>query len=37
MKRKLNKWRYSKCKMIEILDNSIYKLKKIRFNYIIKK
>jgi hypothetical protein len=37
MKRKLNKWRYSKFKMIEILDNSIYKLKKIRLNHIIKK
>lgn len=37
MKRKLNKWRYSKFKMIEILDNSIYKLKKIRLNYFIKK
>jgi len=37
MKRKLNKWRFSQIKMIEILDNGIYRLKKMRLNNIIKK
>jgi hypothetical protein len=30
IRRKLNKWRYSYNKMIEILDNGVYRLKKIQ-------
>ena len=37
IKRKLNKWRFSQNKIIEILDNGIYRLKKLRLNNIIKK
>jgi cell fate (sporulation/competence/biofilm development) regulator YlbF (YheA/YmcA/DUF963 family) len=37
MKRKLNKWRSSQDKIIEILDNGIYRLKLLRLNKMIKK
>ena len=37
IKRKLNRWRFSQDKIIEILDNGIYRLKKLRLNKMIKK
>ena len=37
IKRKLNKWRFSQNKIIEILDNGIYRLKQLRLNKFIKK
>lgn len=30
IKRKMNKWRYSQDKIIEILDNGLYRLKQLR-------
>jgi hypothetical protein len=32
IKRKLNKWRFSQDKIIEILDKGIYRLKQLRLN-----
>jgi hypothetical protein len=37
IKRKLNKWRSSQDKIIEILDNGIFRLKQLRLNKMIKK
>ena len=37
IKRKLNKWRFSQDKIIEILDNGICRLKQLRLNKLIKK